>query len=162
MITIRPVQPADASEVKALIEGIMGDEFHAARNLYALHDIDDPGRYYSGKKDIFLVAEKDGHIVGTVAIKEDTPKTALLRRIFVRKNFRGKGYGEKLLARAMEFCFDHHYETVVFRGVDKMQDALKLCLKNGFQETDVDLGQDLKLMILTKNLRADRPSAVQA
>lgn len=156
MVNIRPVQPADAPEVKSLIEGIMGDEFSAARGLYAIHDIDDPAKYYSGSKDIFLVAELDGRVVGTVAIKEDTQKTALLRRIFVRKDFRGQGYGEKLLAKAMEFCFEHDYENVVFRGVDKMQKALKLCLKNGFQESAIDLGKDLKLMILTKNLRPEK------
>lgn len=159
MLKIRPIESADAPEVKSLIEGIMDEEFKAARGLYAFHDIDDPRRYYSGEKDMFLVAEEGGHIVGTVAIKEDTPKTALLRRIFVRKNFRGKGYGEKLLAKAMEFCFDRGYESVVFRGVDKMHDALRLCLRNGFQESGVDLGQDLKLMILTKNLRGAAPIA---
>ena len=152
MINIRPVRSADAPAIKNLIEGIMGEEFSAARGVYSFHDIDDPGAYYSGRKNVFMVAEEDGQIVGTVAIKEDTPKTALLRRIFVRKNFRGRGYGEKLLAKAMEFCFDRGYETVVFRGVDKMQNALRLCLKNGFQVSGYDLGKDLKLMILTKKL----------
>ena len=98
------------------------------------------------------MAEKDGKIIGTVAIKEDGPHSALLRRIFLRKEYRGKGYGATLLNKAVEFCFEHNYTNIVFRGSNKMQNALQLCLKNGFQPKDMlDLG-DLKLSILVRDL----------
>lgn len=159
MILIRKMRLDDTSGVKSLIQNIMGTEFAAESGAYALHDIDDPVRYYSGKKDIFLVAEKDGDIIGTVAIKEDTPNTALLRRVFVRKDYRGQGYGEKLLSQALAFCFEHDYETVTFRGTDKMQGALKLCLKQGFQEKDIAVTDDFKMFILTKKLKHAQSSA---
>ncbi len=152
-VQIRKVCAADAPQVQSLINSIMDTEFASARNKYACFDLDDPVRYYSGKKDIFLVAEKDGKIIGTVAIKEDAPDTALLRRVFVHRDFRGQGYGEKLLKKAMEFCFDHDYHTVNFRGTDKMQGALKLCMKQGFQEQDVAVAGDFKMFVLTKTLK---------
>lgn len=150
---IRKIRSVDALQVQSMINTILDSEFTSERKAYASFDLDDPVRYYSGNKDIFLVAEKDGKIIGTVAIKEDAPDTALLRRIFIRKDFRGKGYGEKLMVKALEFCFEHDYHTVNFRGTDKMQGALKLCLKQGFQEQDVNAASNFKMFILTKKLK---------
>lgn len=152
-VQVRQIKPDDTPQVKSLINTILDSEFASERKAYACFDLDDPVRYYSGKKDIFLVAEKDGKIIGTVAIKEDSPDTALLRRVFVHRDFRGQGYGEKLLKKAMEFCFDHDYHTVNFRGSDKMQGALKLCVKQGFEERDVAASPDFKMFVLTKKLK---------
>lgn len=151
---IRKVRAGDAPQVQSLINSIMDTELASARNKYSCFDLDDPVRYYSGKKDIFLVAEKDGKVIGTVAIKEDAPDTALLRRVFVHKDFRGQGYGEKLLNKAMEFCFAHDYHTVNFRGTDQMQGALKLCMKQGFQKQEVAGAPDFQMFVLTKTLKA--------
>ncbi len=152
MISIRQIQPSDNEQVRQLIDEIMRDEFGAVQGAYARHDLDNPSAYYSGAKDIFLVAEKDGRIIGTVAIKEDSPDTALLRRVFVRKDCRGRGYGDMLMRKAMEFCFDRHYQNVNFRGTDQMQQALKLCLKQGFHEEDVVATDAFKMFVLTKKL----------
>jgi len=124
------------------------------QKVYSFHDLDDPVRYYNGKKDIFLVAEKEGKIIGTIAIKEDSTDMALLRRVFVRKDFRGKGYGEKLVKEAVKFCFAHQYNTIIFRGTDKMQQALNLCLKQGFAEDDIVVASDSKMFVLTKDLKS--------
>ncbi len=157
-VQVRPIESADTPQVKSLISTILDSEFASERKEYAYFDLNDPVRYYSGKKDIFLVAEKDGKIIGTVAIKEDSPDTALLRRVFVNKDFRGQGYGAKLLQKAMEFCFEHDYHTVNFRGSDKMQSALKLCVKQGFQQQTVTASPEFKMFILTKKLKTPATS----
>jgi len=149
---IRPIGPQDTPRVQAFIAGILDREFSDDRRAYAGTDLEDPVRYYGGGKDLFLVAEKDGVIIGTVAIKEDGPNAALLRRIFVSPAFRGQGYGDLLLRRALAFCFDRRYQTVTFRGSDRMQAALKLCLKEGFRETDAATFGGVTLRVLTKRL----------
>lgn len=153
MVLIRKICPRDTPQVKQLIRGILDKEFTTEHQAYASPDLDDPVRYYGGQKDIFLVAEKDGAIIGTVAIKEDAPDTALLRRIFLNKEFRGKGYGEKLLQKALAFCFEQQYQNVTFRGTATMQAALQLCLKEGFKETDVAEMNAFKMRVLTKRLK---------
>jgi len=153
MIQIRKICPHDTPRVKQLIHGIMDKEFASAHQAYGGPDLDDPARYYGGPKDVFLVAEKDGAIVGTVAIKEDAPHTALLRRIFLNKAFRGKGYGVQLLQKALVFCSEHHYQNVTFRGTDTMQAAIQLCLKEGFKEKDVVEMNELKMHVLTRQLK---------
>lgn len=158
MVHIRKITSDDTESVKTLIQNIMQTEFSAESKAFSLYDLDDPVHYYGGTKDIFLVAEKDGNIIGTVAIKEDSPDTALLRRVFVGKDFRGKGYGDKLVGKAIDFCFNHNYQTVIFRGTDRMQQALKVCLKQGFEEDDIVITDDFKMFVLTKKLKAHEPA----
>ena len=153
MVLIRKICPHDTPQVKQLIHGILDKEFTTEHHVYASPDLDDPVQYYGGQKDIFLVAEQDGAIIGTVAIKEDSPDTALLRRIFLNKEFRGQGYGEKLLQKALAFCFDQQYQNVTFRGTATMQAALQLCLKEGFKETDMAEMSAIKMHVLTKCLK---------
>lgn len=153
MVLIRKICSRDTPQVKQLICGILNKEFASAHQVYDGPDLDDPVCYYGGPKDVFLVAEKDGVIIGTVAIKEDASDTALLRRIFLNKAFRGKGYGEKLLQKALAFCFEQHYQNVTFRGTAGMQAALQLCLKEGFEETGVTDVNEFKLHVLTKCLK---------
>lgn len=157
MVEIRKIRLTDAESVRELVEGIMQGEFASESPAYALHDLEDPVQYYGGDNDIFLVAEKDGQIIGTVAVKEDAPGTALLRRMFVRKNLRGKGYGDKLMSKAMAFCFARGYQAVIFRGTDRMRQALRLCLKQGFEENDVVVADDFKMFVLTKKLAPSQP-----
>ena len=130
----------------------MKGEFPKESEVYAYQDLDDLVSHYGGGRDLFLVAEKDGRIVGTVAIKEGGEDSALLRRVFVHEDCRGQGFGAGLLSKAMEFCFTHHYRTVSFRGTDRMRSALRLCLKNGFeQKEEADLA-DFKLIVLKKDV----------
>ncbi|MBN2302571.1 MAG: GNAT family N-acetyltransferase [Lentisphaerae bacterium] len=153
MIKIRKLEPGDEDKIKDFINGIMTDEFSVENSAYAYEDLNNVMEHYGGDRELFLVAEEeDGKVIGTLAIKEDGPDTALLRRVLVDKKYRGKGYGGMLLKQAMDFCFDHNYKNVSFRGTDRMQTALRLCLKNGFEEQDVAEFGDFKLMTLSRKL----------
>lgn len=154
MVYIRPVKKEEYKYVHDFIENILKEEFPDEAPLYNYDDLDDIGKSYSGEKEIFLVAEKDNTIVGTIAVKEDSPDVALLRRIFVHKDYRGKGYGAKLLCTAINFCFQHGYKSIIFRGSSRMRNALQLCLQNGFKKNEeIDLGNNLQLIILKKELK---------
>jgi len=152
MLKIRQAKPEDSKQIKKLITDIMKKEFPGSQKVYPSDDIHNPANYYNGKKDVFYVAEEDSKIIGTVAIKEDTCYTALLRRLFVKKDFRGKGFGSQLINKALDFCKKHNYKKVIFRGTDMMKSALKACLKNGFKEKDIIELPYLKMFILEKKI----------
>ena len=154
MIAVRRVAEEDAPQVRKLIDEVFHAEFPGEDRGFAYEDLDNPVASYGGKRDTFLVAECSGGIVGTVAIKEDDRNTAFLRRVFVRKEYRGKGYGQRLLDEAVAFCRDHHYKRIRFHGTDRMKTALQLCKRNGFEEKDIHLAADLTMVILEKNLNS--------
>jgi len=142
MLSVRRIEKKDEKKVKTLIESIMHNEFMNDAKHYAYADLEDITNYYSGEKDYFFIAEIDGKIMGTGAVKQDDNETALLRRVFVHPHFRNKGYGLVLIETAIAFCRKHGYKNLVFRGTSRMERALNVCKKKGFRERDrLDLGE---------------------
>ena len=136
MYKLRTFNKNDASGAKELILSILTKEYPFDKSAYSDSDLNRIGEVYGGGKDSFMVIEDNGQIVGTVGVKEDTKETALLRRLFVDLKHRKKGYGTELLNKAIDFCREKGYKRVYFRCTDRMSDAMKLCLKKGFKETE--------------------------
>jgi putative acetyltransferase len=126
----------DAESVKELILAILTKEYPFDKSAYSDSDLDKIGEVYGGAKESFFVIEENGSVVGTAGIKEDSPDSALLRRLFVDLKYRKKGYGSELLDKAMAFCRDKGYKRVYFKCTDRMKDAMNLCLRKGFKEIE--------------------------
>jgi len=134
--TLRKFETKDAAGVKELILGILTKEYPFDRSAYSDSDLDKIGQVYGGKRDSFFIVEDTGHISGTVGIKEESQDDALLRRLFVDLKHRRQGLGNELLNMAINFCRDKGYKRMFFRCTDRMSDAMKLCQKKGFKETE--------------------------
>ncbi len=133
---LRAFKKEDADGVKNLILNILSKEYPFDRSAYSDSDLYKIGETYGGKRESFFVVEESGEIAGTAGIKEDSRDEALLRRFFVDLKRRKKGYGSALLAKAVNFSKDKGYKKIYFRCTDRMSDAMRLCIKNGFKETE--------------------------
>ena len=154
MITIRRFDPEDQQSVVSLITQIMQEEFWDDRVAYPTQDIANIPTSYSGIGEAFFVAVRGDRIVGTVAIKKEDGRIALLRRLFVAKDCRNQQIGVKLVDRALHFCDELGYEEVVFKTTSKMQAAAKTCQKKGFiQRAKIQLGniELLKYVVCLRN-----------
>jgi putative acetyltransferase len=133
---LRSFKKEDAEGVKDLILTILCKEYPFDKSVYSDSDLDRISEVYGGEKESFFVIEEKGQIVGTAGIKEDSAEDALLRRLFVDSSHRRCGYGTELLKKALDFCRGKKYKKVYFRCTDRMADAMKLCIKNGFREIE--------------------------
>ena len=143
MITIRRSLKDDDASVVDLISSIMDSEFHDAKHAYPTEDVECIEKAYGGIGEAFFVAvdNKSHKVVGTVAIKKEDGRVALLRRLFVSPTHRNLKIGKLLIDRALEFCREVGYEEVVFKTTSKMSGAIDLCRKNGFiQRAHIVLG----------------------
>ena len=136
MHTLRMFTKNDSTGVKELILSILTKEYPFDKSAYSDSDLERIDEVYGGEKDSFLVIEENGDIVGTVGVKEDSKESALLRRLFVDLKHRKHGYGSELLDKAISFCKEKGYKRVIFRCTDRMSDAMRLCMKKGFNETE--------------------------
>lgn len=134
--TLRPFRKEDAKDVRDLILTILANEYPFDRSAYSDSDLDRIAEVYGGGRECFFVVEEQGKVAGTAGIKEDSKDDALLRRLFVDPHHRRRGYGSELVRKAVEFCRSRHYKRVIFRCTDRMRDAMKLCVRNGFKETE--------------------------
>lgn len=133
---LREFKKEDSNSVRDLILGILNKEYPFDRSAYSDSDLEKISQTYGGPKDAFFVLDESGDIAGTVGIKMETPDDALLRRFFVDVKRRRHGYGSELLGKAIDFCRMKGYKKIYFRCTDRMSDAMKLCMKKGFKETE--------------------------
>ncbi|HNV86566.1 MAG TPA: GNAT family N-acetyltransferase [Candidatus Omnitrophota bacterium] len=152
MITVRPVTEADDTCVRELITGILEREFSPEERAYFGSDIEHVFRNYAGPRETFFVATDQDKVVGTAGIKEEDDRNALLRRIFVRSDYRGRKIGSQLISNAVSFCKTQGYQEIIFKTTSRMSEAIKLCEANGFvKRVRLELG-GLELLKFTMHL----------
>ena len=130
-VSIRRYVPADQKDARLVVlRGFKDFGFEYAPQYD--FDFDDPNKYYIEGGGIFYVLEIDDKIVGTIAvIKKDN--IAELKRWYVDKDFQGKGYGSKLLDRAILFCKENGLNKIEFETNKKFVKSHLLYKKRGFK-----------------------------
>ncbi len=99
-----------------------------------------------------IVADIGGKVVGYIALV-DYGRDAKIMSFAVRRNFRGRGIGSKLLKTAIERCRRRGKERVLLEVRVSNTVAQRLYKKNGFKIIDVipnyyNDGEDAYLMAL--------------
>ncbi len=86
---------------------------------------------YKGRSR-FWVAVDGERVVGTVGIQEKYETLSKLRRMFVQKEYRGTGLGQKLLDTAIQFAKDAGYTKIALNTHQNMKRAHHFYEKNKF------------------------------
>lgn len=132
MVTIRKCHESDQKEVRDLIVRIMAKEFPKEAATFPVEDLENIASSYGKLGEAFFVAVSNGRVVGSVAVKQEDERTALLRRLFVASDFRRKKIGSQLIDRAVQFCREVGYHELIFKTTSAMENAVQLCEKKGF------------------------------
>ena len=82
---------------------------------------------------IFYVVEDKGKIIGTVALKEINGKWIKLKRMYVKKGFREKDIGKKLLKKVIKFAKKRGFKKMILTSYSEMKDAIIFYKKSGFK-----------------------------
>ena len=157
MVMIRKCHQDDQRDVKNLIVKIMQEEFPKESSSFPVEDLNHITSSYGKLGEAFFVASANGKIIGTVGVKQEDKRTALLRRLFVDPQYRRQKIGHQLVDRAIEFCREVGYDELIFKTTSTMDGAVKLCEKKGFvPKAKLDLGpvQLLKFALFLKHSAA--------
>jgi N-acetylglutamate synthase-like GNAT family acetyltransferase len=94
-------------------------------------------------KQQFLVAEKDGFIVGTLFLQitpnlsHDARPWAVLENLVVDRRYRGHGYGRLLIEHALSTCREAGCYKVQLLSSNKRKGAHQFYRSLGFEESAV-------------------------
>ncbi len=132
MTKIREYKEGDNRKVVKLINKIISEIFNAgARNIKDLKNIKEE---YFEKKGIFYIAEDNGKIIGTIAVKREKSNVARLKRMFVDEEYRNRKIGQRLFNKILKFCKSKGYKKIILSTYPQMRSAIEFYKKSGFKE----------------------------
>lgn len=117
-------------EVHNLVLGVLlehGFEYDRLKDA----DLNDIYSYYFISGGTFFVGIEDGKVVGTAGVRKLEGNLCEIRRIYLNKEFRGKGNGKKLFMAALDFA-EKNCSRVILKTDSTLTKAIDMYLKHGF------------------------------
>ncbi len=121
-------------EIMDLIVGIQRDEFQIPITAECQPDLQDIPGYYQQGMGNFWIADIGGCVAGTIALIDIGNNQGVIRKMFVKNEFRGKEFGvsSALLVELLVWANGHHIKEIFLGTIDKFIGAHKFYEKNGF------------------------------
>ncbi|WP_132391308.1 GNAT family N-acetyltransferase [Novosphingobium sp. PhB165] len=137
-VLIRPFVPSDEQGVIDVILPIQREEFGIAISADDQPDLRAIPAWYQTGAGEFLVAEHEGRIVGTIAMKDIGAGQGALRKMFVAADYRGREFGtaNALLARLLEISRAAGIREVFLGTTDKFLAAHRFYERHGFHRVE--------------------------
>lgn len=99
-----------------------------------------------------IFAEKDGEIIGTVALKYAGPGVFEMAKMAVRRDVRGIGAGKFLCNSIIEIAKNINAEKVILYSNKQLKPAITMYTKLGFKEVPLEPGlykrADIKMELI--------------
>ncbi|UWY26844.1 GNAT family N-acetyltransferase [Flavobacterium sp. TR2] len=133
-MNIQTIQNEYENEIVDLILNIQQKEFNVPITLEDQPDLLDIQNFYFKSGGTFLGAFIDGKLVGTIALVKFNPEAAAIRKMFVKKEFRGKEFqiAQQLLERLVAYSKENGIKNLYLGTVSLLQAALRFYEKNDF------------------------------
>jgi N-acetylglutamate synthase-like GNAT family acetyltransferase len=149
MITVKPYDEQYKDEIAELILNIQQKEFFVPITLQDQPDLLAIKDVYCRDAGNFWVALEDEQLAGTIALIDFGNGRGALRKMFVRKEMRGKekGTGQLLLNTLLQWCREKGIKEIYLGTVEQLHAAKRFYERNGFVKVAKgDLPKDFPLM----------------
>ena len=134
LVEYSPIYQTQVKDLVVQVHEEFGFSYHADLDS----DLDDLSKTYIEHGGILYILLEGTKVVGTVAIKRVTDSVAELKRMYLLKEYRGQGWGSRLLEQAINFCKERRFKECRLDTTVRQTDAQMLYQKKGFivQRTD--------------------------
>src|SRR5690606_224678 len=129
-VEIRPIKKSDNEEVANVIRTVM-PEFGAGGQGFAIHDaeVNDMFSAYSVPRAAYFVCADGGIVIGGAGVGPLTggdADTCELKKMYLRPEGRGRGFGQQLLLRCLSEARQLGYRYCYIETFNTMMAAMKL------------------------------------
>jgi putative acetyltransferase len=122
--------PRRGNEVKELVLRVLaeqGFDFDPEKDS----DLDDIAGHYLAKGGMFFTGLSGDEVIGTAAVRRVNTEKCEIRRIYLKQEFRGKGYGRQLFLHALSYARSH-YPVVTLKTDRSLGRAVSMYQRSGF------------------------------
>ncbi len=136
------LKPGDIGYVVYLHGIVYAREYGFDRSFeaYVAGPLSEFARCASARERLWI-AEREGRIVGCIAIVASSPLVAQLRWFLVEPSSRGEGVGKRLLTEAVAFCRTCGYRSIILWTVSALATAAHLYRLAGFEKCEEKSGK---------------------
>jgi GNAT superfamily N-acetyltransferase len=148
-ISIKTLKNSDSKGIIDIILPIQQLEFGVPITLADQPDLLDIEDFYILNGGNFWGASVEGELCGTIAFLRFNEKAGAIRKMFVKKEFRGKEYGiaSILLDELINYCRENGIGHLYLGTVDILKAAIRFYEKKGFVQLDKkELPSDFPVM----------------
>ena len=107
----------------------LGKKFEPSGRHSFYNDIDN-------EFEVFFCLVDQEKVIGTVALKKVDDYTVELKAMYLDRNYRGKGFGRKLMDKVVDEAKRLGFKSIVLDSMSQYKDALRLYEKTGFKMTE--------------------------
>ena len=142
---IRNIQAKDNASVKKLVHDVLAEHGFGGEGFAGVDpEMDDMYSAYQGSMAAYYVIEQAGEIVGAGGFAPlagcEGEGIAELRKMYLRPELRGQGWGHRLMIQCIEGAGQAGYKQIYLETTSPMKAAQKLYLKHGFSYRETRLG----------------------
>ena len=144
-LTIRPLERSDVPAMLGIIRDARA-EYGLGTRVESLLEPADLALYdtYQRQRALYSVALLDGEVVGGAGVAPlagADPLTCELQRMYLRRDARGRGFGNALLERCLQAARQFLYVRCYLETISQMQTALEFYHRNGFRDLGSRMGE---------------------
>jgi ribosomal protein S18 acetylase RimI-like enzyme len=131
-IRIERATPDQAETAYAIVA-----EYYESLHVVARETTEEFRKEYFGPSSGVWLAWIGSSLAGCIALRElHKGDAAEIKRMYVRKAYRGLGIAQKLVAEAENFARNGGYQQIFLDSTDEMQAAVRLYERNGYERCD--------------------------
>lgn len=136
MIRIYEYQDAYKDDIIQMILKIQQEEYNLPITANDQPDLSDIETFYQKSKGNFWVAIDNDVIIGTIAMKNIENGNAILRKMFVKQEYRGKdtGVANNLISKLFAWARQENFSRIFLGTTPQFLAAHRFYEKNGFEE----------------------------
>jgi putative acetyltransferase len=154
MMTYRPFEPSEEEIAVRLISDVYREVLGREVNKFVRDEVRRILEDFDEEQDLFLIAEHDDELVGTVIMEHGNPEPGCCNMQFlvVRHDHRGHGHGRELVTKGLDFAKDAGYRTVELNATADFDFAMAMYERMGFEHVDTYLWQENEVLTFDKYL----------
>ena len=93
-------------------------------------------KYIENGSNLWIALNENDDIVGTIALRKHNDTDAEIKKLYVRKDYRGIGLSKELYSKVMNEAKENDFNRIFLGTYDKLQSAILFYLKRGFTQIE--------------------------
>lgn len=137
-LEIQPIGNSYSEQAIDLILTIQQKEFNIPITIEDQPDLTQIESFYREAGGNFWGAFAEGELVGSIALVKFDEKAGAVRKMFVKKEFRGKelNIAQHLLEVLIRFCRENKIDTIYLGTIDVLKAAMRFYERNHFNQIE--------------------------